>query len=435
MVYLLMIFINSPILGSTKPASHKTNDYHEWKRSLLKKWKKEDITSDLGQKSELLSLLEPVVYAEKIPGKRKHMVFAYNLLLEYLEKSGRVDPIIGTYKRVSKYTDIPSNFVKDLIQDFRDEEHNHVWLLSKVFSQPKGERLTIYNSLRETWKLPKIKSANQIDKTWLDSTALYYHTESHNLLSPSDTERQLLKKIKRLTGCKDTILLKSKDHASSMSTSVPSNKKQVIGLKKHHDLSHTLFDLYHELCHVIHKDPMNCFLVDFGKKEASFFLRQASMKKTARQLATYTELGKTAFGPYTRRGKIVQFLLAKFPTFWNPPQDKTVAQAHLYKRMQEIRADLFACAYLYKTGHINAILSEIEGMFPWLEAESAMIKNDDAMYENALKSMVVREETDDDHPSHFEIMLYDVGFLVSKGIDVEKALDEWSNQGECIPLQ
>jgi hypothetical protein len=171
--------------------------------------------------------------------------------------------------------------------------------------------------------------------------------------------------------------------------------------------------VYHELGHVVHRDHAKSLSMDDDVLAFKDELNRPEFKAALEKIKHYTELGKKAFDNTTNVGSRINKILAKRSTFWIEPEDKAEYTKMLYLRGKEQRADLFAIQRLYKQEKLSAILQAIR----------------DYVID---RNYVVARGSKDVHPSDFERALYMAGFLVDKGMDINKAFKEWELRGKCI---
>lgn len=445
--FILSFFIATTIFGlagaeqrEPKKDLRQTKKYRQWVRQLRKKWQDEDISSNVAQKDDLVNMIEPVVHIKKIPAQiRRNALFAYSFLI-----SEFLDECAAKCAQVSSIKDIKKDEVLAGIKRLHENELSLIWgifeSLEKRSATDDAEQkryhesnaLSWYNELREQWRQPKIANCDEIDRQWLDVVQLYLNKESRDLIEASPLDYALLKKVQATVGNKEQIFLGYSSKQSD-ATSFPSGNMHVIALREVADFDRKLYTIYHELSHVVNKDQLIQWRVNRNIMSASDFLLRDDVKKDRERIENCIELGKTAFDPNTREGKLVKRILKEYKTFWHKPDDENIALKHEIKRTHEQRADIFAYDKLFEHHDENALLYKI-ATFGWGYAEYHFSVNTFDEAPN-FSTYIVSEGTDDPHSSWFERVLYTAGFLVSKGIDVSKALEEYRNNGVCRDVE
>ena len=286
-------------------------------------------------------------------------------------------------------------------KDPQEQQKLQVLYGSTFVVETQIDSLYEYNLLRELLGLSPIKSFSEISSTWVNQVAQeaepYMYLEKTGYDLPQFGQTQLLKQAQKLLKLKQEILLFSHYDYDMHGISHPEltpEDKTIIALCRTPDVDEQLATLYHELGHVLMKTDD----------------KETDIKKIDR----YLEIGKRAFNNSTALGQHINWLLAEHTIFWAPPKDPQQKKEIAFQRNEEKLADLFEIENLFKQNQLSAILLDI------------------ANYATMQRSPVASPQ--DTYPSPFERALYMTGFLVDKGVEINKAFKEWYAKGICKQL-
>ena len=283
------------------------------------------------------------------------------------------------------------------------------------------EALYIYNFIRELLNRTKAKSFSEIDQKWFSQVKKeiipLLYAEEKKYSAPTLAQAELRDQAQKLIKIEDEILAFSYAGAGASGWVNPGIYS--VALCKTPDINIQLGVLYHELGHIVHKDMENRADINIGVKTHEEFLNDPSFKADIDRITKYLQLGKKAFDKSTPVGKHIVDILSRYPElhFWTQPRKKTLRNKISYLRGNEQRADLFEIEQLLANHQLDAILQGI--------ADYAFGSSD---------IPVIAHPWEDHHPSDFERALYRAGFLVDKGIDINKVFQRWYATGTCKPM-
>lgn len=192
------------------------------------------------------------------------------------------------------------------------------------------------------------------------------------------------------------------------------------------DLDNMLSDIYHELGHINYGD------VDLGESTQSFekyqdgqtlenfALEHPKVNAQLDKMAQYVAQTKEKLDATSETGKQLIEEIKKTPVFWNSPQDPMLYIITAVGRARESRADLFAVEQLLRQKRLDPLLFKIH---KW------------GLDYKDLFGRTVEDDAFDGHPSYFERALYIIGYLFSKGINVNTELKRWENFGTCTDVR
>lgn len=338
-----------------------------------------------------------------------------------------------------------------------------------------------YRFMRELLKLDPIASLQEVDKQWLKEVkselepyvvmeqqainGIELKVPSHaqtKFIEQSQEFCELKKPVITLISSIDPEIILGGSHTSWAQPIIHLDfyEKEImipiqyIALVNNADLNRQKTALYHEFGHVFYEDVES---VSWGN--VSSCLTELSLVSAVERANYYLTLGEDAFNDITDVGKHVNKVLEDFgikkkapqvsnegavnrkgiPSdehFWITPKEKELYQMMLYRRGTEKRADLFMLDKLFAQNEINAILQNIidSGVkatsFVYTQHPSIIVLPpcESEGSEECAKEI-------DWHPSCFERALYMTGFLVDKGIDVNKLLEEWNLTGTCVNFE
>ena len=307
----------------------------------------------------------------------------------------------------------------------------------KMTPEEYKQALADYNALRDYYNLSHATSFNTIDMLWIIATFgkdLVKHKATY--LEPTKAQELLLQEAKNIIRLKNNIVLITGSSATGRTniSSIP-----YLALCAELDLDMKLFALYHELGHIVHNDinltditdPRKRIIPWQDKRNDPAFIADIQRVKKYFQLGKYalnlsTSIGNNIYEHFKEINlhKSNYRFTIEYPEkqYWIDQGivDTNKLDEIIYSRNIERRADLFAIEQLFALKQINAILSGIEHFVD---------KNmDDILKQNTIEWL--QEQTE--HPLDLERALYMIGFLVDKGIDVNKAFQEWESHGICL---
>jgi hypothetical protein len=291
--------------------------------------------------------------------------------------------------------------------------------LFKILSEiKKQEVLYAYNYLRELLHVQSAVEPQEADLQWLYDMQLiaqhYDKIERQRWYFPTLGHTQLLQEAQETLGMQEIIL-------PAVTFNIFDGKAKYITKENYYELTlgqlpnlhERLFILYHELAHIFFKDDLDgtYLLSSYDSDIPQELFEDPALKHVADQVLLYTQYGIQALDNDTALGHEINSIVAQHKTFWDTSQlsDK-VYRYLLFNKIIEARADLFACQKLYEQNRLAPILHIIN---QWATSGYRVVNDEDV------------------HPSDFERALYMLGFLVDKGVDVNKAFKEWQAQGTC----
>jgi hypothetical protein len=294
--------------------------------------------------------------------------------------------------------------------------YNKDGFLKALLEISKQEVLNAYNYLRELLHVPLTTEPQEIDRQWLyDVSIIARHYNMINLRGwyfPTLSQSQLIQQAQETLGVKEIILPAAIFNIFDGESIFAVNNYYILTLGQLPDLHERLFVLYHELAHVIFKDSLaKTYARDSDNDIPQEFFEDPLMQHVADQVLVYTQRGIQALDNDTALGQELHRIMAHHNTFWDTSQlsDK-VYRYLLFHKTIEARADLFAFQKLYEQRKLETILHIINR---WVTSGYRVI------------------EDEDEHPSDIERAFYTLGFLVDKGVDVNKAFQEWQVHGTC----
>jgi hypothetical protein len=275
------------------------------------------------------------------------------------------------------------------------------------------EIIFIYNFVRELWDQPTIENIDTIDRNWLEMIETDRLAQELGLETVSTNHITMVEDAQRVMNVAERLLLlknRSKFDAHVGTSALGNTFMALCGTA---ELEYSLFIVYHELAHLVHNDTLlkNELAEDQSPR---YFLELPEFKRDLDDIKNYTELGKHAFDDSTSVGRRVHKVLKEYDSFWIEPEDKETYDQMLVLRGTEQRADVLAFKKLFEQNHLNSLLRVID-----LYAKQTGYWSVQAIKDEHI------------HPSAFERALYLAGFLVSRGIDVNKALAAWYEAGTC----
>jgi hypothetical protein len=269
-----------------------------------------------------------------------------------------------------------------------------------------------YNLLRELLGKAPAVSLPELDHQWAEevkeSINSYVVMEEQGAKEATAAHNLLLDEAQRMLGFKQKIIALSRSIASG--SALTRAQISYVILCEIPDLDAQLFTLHHELGHIVHNDTINSDKAKAGEITYDELLADKDFIAAIDHIDRYTTIGKQAFTNETKVGKHINEILETHKTFWIEPAADKLKEL-LFRRGIEKRADLYALDNLFAQNQISPILQEI---VDYGESNYIVIKGDE-----------------DVHPSHIERALYDAGFLVDKGLDINKLLKDWYTTGKC----
>ncbi len=373
---------------------------------------------------------QPAALFNQIDQKWVNTAIAYNLWKDAHEKYWRT-------RNISTKADKRDDLLKDLIE-----------LMSLMKENPDAtntkEALFTYNFLMELLGLPHATTIKNIDTNRLkklEQEVLYAEVLelSHvNHYRPTFAYEQLIKEAQQISNIKGPLfpVLTRRSEVLGHAGEVLRHNTPFVALRESPDLGDLLFTVYHEMSHVINRDQAASDWVGSYGERAQQLLDTPNVQKTIKDVNHFVELGKKALDQTTRTGRTILQAVASAEgslwhalrhsvlmkwlygtpqqetPFWDPPTDKNIYTIKLLNRSQEQRADLFAAEQLHEQHDLFPILQEIN-----FRAEGT-----------------ITASPEDDQSSDLEEALYLTGFLVDKGLDINKLFRDWEIQGACTPL-
>ena len=282
-----------------------------------------------------------------------------------------------------------------------------------------------YNFLREEVdkNLTLARTFDEIDFEWLDDIRQMHEAyrtvakdKEEGFVLPTVTEQELILEAQKVAGIMDKLAAFSAQGGGLCDIGL-------IAVGQRHDLDDILSVIYHELGHIKHKDNERDkrirraqSLKQHDKKNnkhdlfINFIESDEEYKADMQRINRYIELAQQKIDASSETGQKILEELAKTKTFWNPPEDPKKKAEIALGRWEESMADLFAYNEFFKQNRLDPVLYTIK-------------KYGTSGYNTV--------EDEEDHPSGLEIALYTAGFLIDKGIDINKALRDWENRGTC----
>ncbi len=401
--------------------------------TLEERWKSEGILDPLVKKHEMITILSDWKNKEKpYSGEDKNAHYAYNYLEELNKRSSKFywfDEIDKNWiqKQIQQNYDseesllLVTNYNLDQVRISQGDPDFKWWDIKKWAGFLAGKYLVVhdYNILRQLSKKPKASSVADIDYLWLDSIEEGIMHRKFDYMPPSEAIKSLIQEAAKIVKMERKIVpFMESDDVGGSSTLTPTGKP-AIALCNNPNLDVLLSTVYHELGHVVNGDNAIRSDLKSGKKSYEEVLKEMESQPELKKIKHYTELGKTALNASTDIGKQVQEVLSHATTFWIPPKDQNEYKKTLYYLESERRADLYSLEKLYEQKHLSSIIAKID---EWLGLTK-------------YGSPFVVIEGAETHPSHFERVLYMIGFLADKGLDVNKLIRDWETEGICRPLE
>lgn len=293
-------------------------------------------------------------------------------------------------------------------------------------------RLYAYNFLREITEKKPIKTTDEFDETWLQKIynqldALTTKEEFTNqkritLADPEPWQTALIKEARKATNITtDQIIYSakfpydSKEDVSFYVDQISGTTSTIFMIAHTHKLDELLFHIYHELGHVKHHDadPVKILNKQYPAFEEEYYQATNTIENFSKDfpitnthlelVKSYVACAKNTLDASTNTGKKILESIAELASFWNAPKDNESYIKTAIGRAIESRADLFACEHLLEQNKLDPILYIIRS---WGTSDK-------------------RVSDTDIHPSLVERALYMAGFLLSKGIDINKALHDF----------
>lgn len=317
-----------------------------------------------------------------------------------------------------------------------------------------------YHFLRELLHVSPPRSFTDINQEWLINVAeeadTYLFMEEYKAEPATDAQIELLQKAKNLLNLKDKIPAFSwKDVTSAGRAEIGGKSVDAIFFSQNSNPALEVFELYHELGHILYQDNAVKQLIMRGSKTMQELLDDSQFKATREYSTRAIQLGKKAFDASTKIGKHVIDIMDKITNnkknllvcnkkisdidgflksipaaflqwfgycqkyedvisgnenFWVIPRDTSSFQNVLYSREIENRADIFAANSLIEQGKLDVIFR---------------------MMAQLATSYVIAQGDQDLHSSDFERLLCIAGFLVDNGIDINAELKTWYEKKQC----
>ena len=281
--------------------------------------------------------------------------------------------------------------------------------------------LYAYNFLRELLHRNTAQTFTAIDRQWVDqvrdeASPYLVMEQQKTYKAPTSLQVYLVKKAKDLLKIRDELTTFSYEGLGAAGILGP--EKHYIALCDIPDIDQQIAIIYHELGHIVHKDADNYAAILRNERTYTDFVQDPSFQSDINKIDHYQELGRKAFDKSTPIGQHIAGIFLQNPTLklWAPPDNAEELQKMLYLRGIEKRADLFEMEQLFEQQLLGVLLSHI------------------ALYAFGWTSVPLTAEAYHDHPSDLERALYMAGFLVDKGLDINKAFSEWYATGKCKAL-
>jgi hypothetical protein len=403
--------------------------YRLWKLEKQADWTKAGKTTTLEQEEDLvwhsIYNLEELKKNPHDTWHQKYALYYYNFLREMMKL-----PIIHSPHEIdTSWLGTASSQVWKALQKEQWEKGKATFLakikdllfdldsnLTSVDQNPQDifyhmKALYSYNFLRELLAKASAPSLSQLDHQWVEEVKEridpYVIMERYEAQEATAAQNLLVNEAQRILGLKKKIIAFSYPYAGK---SIGRTETSYVFLCETPDLDAQLGALYHELGHIVHNDTFNSAQARSGETTYDKLLADKDFVADSDRIDRYTTIGKKAFTDETRIGKHINEILKTHKTFWIEPAADKLKEI-LFNRGKEKRADLYELDSLFNQKQISPILQEI-------------VSYGESDY-------IVAQSDEDVHPSHIERALYFAGYLVDKGVDINKSLKDWYTTGKC----
>jgi hypothetical protein len=260
-IVMFVVFFHCCSILST-PESPAQGAYDQWKRRVLRQWRKQDILSDLAKKDDLIRMIEPALYMKELPDLIKsHATCAYHFLFSDFQDQD----ICSDGSAVVE--DIKKDRVEKEIKNITYQALSCVWSVYEALEKRSREQditrkkayaaaaVQQYNVLRELWRIPKIETRKRIETAWLDEIQLFLENIYYERYDAVTFEHELVRKAQERIGSKEPVIV-TRSFTQDSATTFPSGNVNVMSLCPDYDLDILLYTIYHELSHIINKDHL-----------------------------------------------------------------------------------------------------------------------------------------------------------------------------------
>jgi hypothetical protein len=269
-----------------------------------------------------------------------------------------------------------------------------------------------FNFLREFLGRSSVSSLSQLDQRWLHEVDERLNPisfmELHQLHRATPAQKLLLDEAQRILGIKQKILAVTYPGAGE---ALERDHTTYLALPETPDLDTQLSILYHELGHIVHNDELQEKKVVFGKTTYDKLIEEKDFADDVNRIDHYTTIGKKAFTDETKVGRHINTILKLKGVPSLPVLEGTPYEKVLYYLGREKRADLHELDSLFSQKQISPLLQHLV-----------------EYGESDLEQLPFPFH---DHPHPIERALYFAGYLIDKGLDINKLLKEWYAAGKC----
>ena len=438
LLLLTAICIDASSSNAYLAAAQESNNYKIWKESLENSWQAQNKIALTDKVSSLLTSIALNLYLlDQNPNQhlKEETLYAYNLLRELsslplartIEKIDHQWFAEEDYKRWKSETKIQwqsaliTPFARQVLTLINNIEHYTKLIMQEKnkFTQSLYQKnaLYAYNFLRELLDQAPARPVTEIDRQWLDQVreeaASYQLIEQEKYQQPTTIQSYLLKQAQELLKIQDDIIPLS--YADMGTTTVLGPGRYGMVLCNVLSIEQLMAIIYHELGHIVNRDIETHTALSLDEKTYREVIQEPSFKSDINRIDHYREIGKKAFDRSTPIGKHITDILSDYPTlhFYPSLDNEQKLQQVLYFLGREKRADLFELGSLFKNKLVDIILSHI------------------ALYAFGWSEVPLVPQPPFTHPSDMERALYMAGFLVDKGLDINKLFQEWYAKGTC----
>ena len=298
---------------------------------------------------------------------------------------------------------------------------------SKVYGSTEAT-LKRYNQLRLLLKKPIADTIDDIDFSWIEEVeqeaSLLYEEESAKFMqelwreymptgntyssveAANNATRALINEAREALGIKEDLIMLS-GRSWAIASTHDNSSPSVISLEITDNIDKARYHAYHELSHIFYKHMRMRW--DAGEHNRySVYLERPEFLKATQQAEQYIKLARQALDSSTTTGARIKKKIADNPPFWVPSPGRPNYQENLLRINIEREADLYAFEKLFEQGHIGSILFVID----------------------KYSRFKVTDYGESDHPSALEMALYASGFLIQKGLDINKELKSWESKSQ-----
>lgn len=296
----------------------------------------------------------------------------------------------------------------------------------------KPTALYAYNLLREKLEKSTIQSTGEIDEKWIIKTAKQLGSiavkeelnqqGTFTLVDPEPWQKTIINEARKnanITNDQVIYCVKfpfdTQENMSFYVDQMSGANSTILMIAYMYNLDELLFHIYHELGHVKNNDtdPIKIRKKQYPAFEEEYYTTNNTIENFSKDfpktnahlelIRNYVDSAKKELNSSSDIGKRILSNISNIVQFWNAPNTAEQYIKTAIGRAIESRADLFACEHLFKQNKLDTLLYFIRAM--------------------GTADYVISDY--DEHPSHVERGLYIAGYLISKGIDINKALHEF----------